>query len=57
MFGGMTSSGVEWIKSFEELWKHQLNRIKERAERRELKKAELAARSGANGKDGHESGQ
>jgi DNA-binding transcriptional ArsR family regulator len=28
----------EWTKTFEKLWTHQLNRIKERAEQKELEK-------------------
>jgi len=28
----------EWTKTFEKLWTHQLNRIKERAEKKELEK-------------------
>ena len=28
----------EWTKTFEKLWTHQLNRVKERAEKKELEK-------------------
>ena len=31
----------EWTKTFEKLWTHQLNRIKERAEQKELEKLYL----------------
>lgn len=30
----------DWVKAFEELWGHQLDRIKERAEQRSREKAE-----------------
>jgi len=30
----------DWVKAFEELWSHQLDRIKERAERRAREQAE-----------------
>ena|SRR5579872_5181339 len=30
----------DWVKAFEELWSHQLDRIKERAERRARKQTE-----------------
>jgi DNA-binding transcriptional ArsR family regulator len=31
----------DWVKAFEELWSHQLDRIKERAERRAREQAEF----------------
>ena len=33
----------DWVKAFEGLWSHQLDRIKERAERRAREKSELSA--------------
>jgi DNA-binding transcriptional ArsR family regulator len=44
----------DWVKAFEELWGHQLDRIKERAER--VNKLDHQRPSNP-GKDDHENGQ
>lgn len=46
----------DWVKNFEELWGHQLDRIKERAERKAREKMNLQQPSNP-GKDNHENGQ
>jgi DNA-binding transcriptional ArsR family regulator len=45
----------DWLKAFEELWDHQLDRIKERAERRVREQTESTTPSNP-GKDNHENG-
>ena len=45
----------DWVKAFEELWSHQLDRIKERAERRRVNKRNRQHPSNL-GKDNHENG-
>jgi hypothetical protein len=44
----------DWVKDFERLWSHQLDRIKERAEQRARQIAEAPDPSNP-GKDSHES--
>jgi DNA-binding transcriptional ArsR family regulator len=46
----------DWVKAFEGLWGHQLDRIKERAERRARERTESPTPSNP-GKDKHENGQ
>jgi DNA-binding transcriptional ArsR family regulator len=43
----------DWVKHFEQLWSHQLDRIKERAEQRARELTESSNPSNA-GKDNHE---
>jgi DNA-binding transcriptional ArsR family regulator len=43
----------DWVKAFEDLWGHQLDRIKERAERRARERAESPTPPNL-GKDRHE---
>ena len=45
----------DWVKGFEELWSHQLGRIKERAEQRARGQTESPTPSNT-GKDEHENG-
>src|SRR5437588_9111112 len=45
----------DWVKAFEELWGHQLDRIKERAERRARERTRQ--RPSNPGKDNHENGR
>ena len=45
----------DWVKAFEELWGHQLDRIKERAERRAREQTESPTPLKP-GKDNHENG-
>lgn len=45
----------DWVKAFEGLWGHQLNRIKERAERRAREQTSRLRPSNP-GKDNHENG-
>ena len=45
----------DWVKAFEELWGHQLDRIKQRAERRAREQTESPHPSNP-GKDNHENG-
>ena len=44
----------EWTKTFEKLWTHQLNRIKERAEQKELEKMYLKKSKGNESKENGE---
>ena len=36
----------DWVKSFEQYWSHQLDRVKERAERKAAERSDSATRTG-----------